>query len=156
MGEFDFPVSTTDYSGAFHTASQPCKLSLESSISFSLRSLLHISLLELSATPPSSDSQLMTSHFLSWEEKENQRELLQFTTSKSINSWHIPYPPPFHDDSQSSSTPSKCSCSHLPSWTVWYSQPHLHFSTPHSCLVPPQYCFWPLTSLSLCKCPIIS
>lgn len=52
MDEFDFQVNATNYSGASHAASQHYKLSLESSISFSLRSLLHISLLEPSTLLP--------------------------------------------------------------------------------------------------------
>lgn len=95
MDEFDFQVYKLQW--ALHSASQPYSLSLQSSLSFTLRWLFHVSLLEPSATPPPSDSQLMTSHTMSWEEIENQRGLPYLAASKSIDFGHITYPPSFKD-----------------------------------------------------------
>lgn len=156
MDEFDFQVYKLQW--ALHIASQPYSLSLQSSLSFTLRWLFHVSLLEPSVTPPPSDSQLMTSHTMSWEEIENQRGLPYLAASKSIDFGHITYPPSFKDVSHFPPTPPGCS-SHLPSPFCYPTPiPHTHprFSTLHSCLPPLPSCFWSHTSRSLYKPSIIS
>lgn len=134
MDEFDFQVYKLQW--ALHTASQPYSLSLQSSLSFTLRWLFHVSLLEPSATPPPSDSQLMTSPTMSWEEIENQRGLPYLAASKFIDFGHITYPPSFKDVSHFPPTRLVALLTFL---TVLLSHAHPPRPSPllHSPFMPP-------------------